>query len=350
MRITLKDLARRLSVSTATVSNAFSRPDQLSADLRARILAEASRLGYHGPNATARSLRRGKSGIIGLILADRLQYNFEDPVATRFLHGLSEVFDARGVNLLMLPGRAEFYRNQNISSLADGYIVYGPPRDSSILDRIMGSQKGAVTVDFDIPGVRSVNIDNEAAAYTSARHGLQRTRPPLAIIGLRLVPDGSRVEQLVSQKLVPYQTSVSRRRLKGYLRACREQGLGPRDYTLWNAPDSRYELGYQAARDALRQTPRPRLLLCMSDRLALGAIAAAEDMGLTIPDDLGVIGFDDIPTAAFQRPALTTVHQPQHEKGRQAAALALAAPPAEHQKTRTLATTLATRLVIRDSC
>lgn len=344
MRLTLKDLARELGVSTATVSNAFSRPDQLSADLRGRILSEADRLGYQGPNATARSLRRGQTGIIGLILADRLQYNFEDPVATRFLHGVSEVFDQQNINMLLLPSRAEFYIGQSFDSLADGYIIYGPPRDSRVLAKVTARHKPAITVDFNHDGLRSLNIDNFRGARLAAQHGLERVGGPIAVIGLRLVPGATQVNRITCADLTPVNESVSRRRLDGY-RAALEEANRPLDTDwIWNAPESRYELGYQAARQALSCNPRPELLLCMSDRLALGAVAAAQDMGLVIPDDLKVIGFDDIPTAAYQRPALTTVHQPQHEKGKQAARMILGL----NNSSRDII--LDAPLIVRDSC
>lgn len=344
MRLTLKDLARELGVSTATVSNAFSRPDQLSAELRERILAEAQRLGYQGPNATARSLRRGRTGIIGLILADRLQYNFEDPVATRFLHGVSEVFDQQNVNMLLLPSRSEFYLGQSFDSLADGYIIYGPPRDGRILDKVTARRKPSVTVDFNLEGVRSLNIDNFAGAHLAAAHGIRHVSGQIAVLGLRLISDATQISRVGDQPLTTAEESVSRRRLDGYQAALLEAGRELNPDWIWNAPESRYELGYQAAREALLCTPRPELLLCMSDRLALGAVAAAQDMGLAIPDDLKVIGFDDIPTAAYQRPALTTIHQPQHEKGRQAARMVLGL----NNRSRDIV--LDARLIVRDSC
>lgn len=344
MRLTLKDLARELGVSTATVSNAFSRPDQLSADLRERILSEAERLGYQGPNATARSLRRGQTGIIGLILADRLQYNFEDPVATRFLHGVSEIFDQQNINMLLLPSRTEFYIGQSFDSLADGYIIYGPPRDRRVLEKLMARRKPLITVDFNVDGLRSLNIDNFTGARLAAEHGLKSVSGRIAILGLRLIPGATQIGRLTGADLIRADESVSRRRLDGYRAALNAANRPVETDWIWNAPESRYELGYQAAREALSHQPRPELLLCMSDRLALGAIAAAQDMGISIPDQLKVIGFDDIPTAAYQRPALTTVHQPQHEKGRHAARMVLGL----NNSSRDIV--LDARLIIRDSC
>ncbi|MEO1204134.1 MAG: LacI family DNA-binding transcriptional regulator, partial [Pseudomonadota bacterium] len=92
-RLTLRDMASRLGVSTATISNAFNRPDQLSRQLRERILDECHTAGYLGPNAAARSLRTGRTGIIGVMLSNYLSYSFSDPVAQQFLQGLSEVFE-----------------------------------------------------------------------------------------------------------------------------------------------------------------------------------------------------------------------------------------------------------------
>ncbi|MFC3852103.1 LacI family DNA-binding transcriptional regulator [Salinispirillum marinum] len=346
MKLTLKDIAHSLGVSTATVSNAFSRPDQLSADLRERILGEAKRLGYRGPNATARSLRSGKTGTIALVLTERLQYNFEDPVATRFLHGVSEIFDQQNINMLLLPSRAEFYRNNTVDSLADGFVIYGPPRDSSVLERIVVRGKPTITVDFNLPEVRSLNIDNFHGARDAARHGLKAIENgPLAVLALRVLTESEVVGRIQDDDVLasPYE-SVSRRRLDGYRAALEETKRSLDNEWVWNVPESRYEYGYQAAREALMSNPRPKLLLCMSDRLALGAIAAAQDLGLNIPQDLKVIGFDDIATAAYQRPALTTVHQPQNEKGRQAAKMVLGL--SEYTKD----VLLEAKLIVRDSC
>ncbi|WP_244272223.1 LacI family DNA-binding transcriptional regulator [Halomonas aestuarii] len=124
-RITLKDLARELGVSTASVSNAFNRPDQLSPKLRERILSEARRLGYSGPDAMARSLRTGRSRIIAVILAESLTYSLNDAVSSELLSGIAEVLDTRGHTLLLLSGRQSSASVPGASSIADGFIIYG---------------------------------------------------------------------------------------------------------------------------------------------------------------------------------------------------------------------------------
>lgn len=99
----MKEVAAAVGVSPATVSNAYNRPDQLSSGLREKVLETARRLGYPGPDPTARSLRRGRSGVIGVLYADRLSYAFEDPAAVLFLRGSPRPPRRRGFNCCSSP-------------------------------------------------------------------------------------------------------------------------------------------------------------------------------------------------------------------------------------------------------
>ncbi len=102
-RMTVKTLAAALGVSPATVSNAYNRPDQLSPQLRQRILATAAELGYPGPDAAGRTLRMGRADAVGVLLAERLSYAFSDPFAIEFLTGLSKVVEEHGVSIVLMP-------------------------------------------------------------------------------------------------------------------------------------------------------------------------------------------------------------------------------------------------------
>ena len=102
-RVTAKTVAEAVGVSVATVSNAYNRPGQLSAELRARILATAEEMGYAGPDAAARALRSGRTDAIGVLLTDRLSYAFSDPYAIGFLTGLAEVVEQRGTSIVLIP-------------------------------------------------------------------------------------------------------------------------------------------------------------------------------------------------------------------------------------------------------
>lgn len=336
---TVKSVAKHLGVSTATVSNAFNRPDQLSEVLRQKILTECQRIGYHGPNPAARSLRTGSTGVVGVMLADKLAYNFSDPCAIEFLRGVSQVFDDAQVNMLMMPGSEEFYREKSLEAVAERYIIYGPPRDLGILDRIQLQRKPIVTVDFILPNHLALNVDNYGGAKAAARHLFEQGCHRVAIIGLRL----TQVRGIVRMKgnaLMPAELSISRQRLEAYLDAARDFDVNIPEHMIWSTSESSWHDGILAAREALSLNPRPEALLCMSDQLAMAAISVAREMNLKLPDDLKIIGFDDTPTARTHFPQVSTVYQPSIEKGRLAAMMAL--HPERHQS-RTLPTTLLVR-------
>jgi DNA-binding LacI/PurR family transcriptional regulator len=119
---------------------------------------------------------------------------------------------------------------------------------------------------------------------------------------------------------------VATRRVQGYRAALADAGLAVGDVPLYECALSDEELGRQAGRDLLERTPRPTAILAMSDRLALGVLAAARELGVAVPAELSVVGFDDIPGAATSRPSLTTVRQPLRLKGYAAARYLLDAP------------------------
>lgn len=342
-RLTLKAMAEKLNVSTATISNAFNRPDQLSEARRLWILEECKRLGYVGPNAAARSLRTGRTGNVGVILADNLAYSLTDPVANEFLHGLAEVLDRRQMSLLLLPGQdGDEHRSRLQESLVDGFIVYGWLKPGGAYQRLLQQNKPIVTVDFDLEGCTWVNIDNYEGARRSAEHALQHRPGNVAILGLRMV-NADRVCRIRDRELFNEAGAISVRRLNGYQDALKAAGYAVPAERIWSIPTNTHADAYQAAREALTTSPRPDLLLCMSDRIALAAIQAALQMGLRIPEDVSVVGFDGIPEGANIHPSLTTVYQQSAEKGRVAARIFLG-----EQEDRNVM--LPTCLQIRESC
>ncbi len=340
-KMTLKELAQKIGVSTATISNAYNRPDQLSAKLRSRILKQCESLGYFGPNATARSLRTGKTNIIGIILSNYLSYSFSDPVAHQFLQGLAEVFEPREYSLLVIPSREHMKQVQGVDSFVEGFIVYGPP-EAHKLELLVQQKKSMIAVDFAIEGCPSINIDNYAAAKTCARHALRHGQAPVAILALRII-DADRVRRVQDNELFDEKSIVTIPRLLGFLHAAKEQHIDIPGANITHVPDNTHELGYRAARDALTSSPRPRVLLCMSDRIALAAIKAARDLNLRVPDDVQITGFDDIPESQHQHPSLTTVRQLSIDKGRIAAEMFLG-------MRQGMDVVLPTELMIRESC
>ena len=316
--LTLKKVADILGVSNATVSNAFNRPDQLSEKRRKEILAACTELGYSGPNQAARLLRKGSSNIVALILPDSLEYMVSDPVANQFMRGVTSVLEKNSLNLLLYSGQSQSI--QSVVDFVDGFICYGAPRNSQLIPQLKESGKKIVTVDFDIEDMASVNIDNEQAAYQITKRAIQSKEDNVAVLGLRLV-DSEQICRVYDKKLLDSNSSISHRRLDGYIKALTEQNIFLSGERIWNIPESNIKLASLAAKEALSCQPLPNVLLCMSDLIALSAIHEATAMGLKIPEDIRIVGFDGIEESLRSTPKLTTIHQYSDLKGAAAAKL-----------------------------
>ena len=321
-KLTLKEVAKQLGVSTATVSNAFNRPDQLSSSLRERILKESAQLGYHGPNLAARSLRKGESGVVGVMLADSLSYSLSDPMANKLLQGVAEVLVENKKQLLLLSSDVESTEQSSAQSLPDGFIFYGAPKGNSF-ERILASGKPVIAVDFEQKQVGSVNIDNYQAAYDAMQDVLSPSANALvAVLGMRIIPS-DRVCRLVETDLEGDSKEISRLRLKGYLESARQLNVTIPAEQIWHIPVNTPQMAEKAAREALNSVPRPDVIFCMSDVIALATVRVARELTLHVPDDLQIVGFDDIPEAQRSQPGITTVCQQSLEKGRLAARMLL---------------------------
>jgi DNA-binding LacI/PurR family transcriptional regulator len=350
-RLTLRDVATELGVSAKTISNAYSRPDQLSAALRERILTTAARLGYPGPDPVAAGLASGRVGAIGVAYANRLSYAFDDPVARELLAGMTAVAESAAAGLLLLPGPTDAGERTTAISRAvvDGLLACSLADDDPVLVAAHARRLPLVVVDQPRPaqlalGVPWIGTDDRTAAAQAAGHLLDLGHRDLGVVcfGLRRGAVRGLVD-LAGQQAASY--AVSRDRLAGYRDAVERRGLDWTRVPVHQGTDSTPDEGDAGAIAVLRQSPRPTGLLCLSDRLAEGAVRAARRLNLRIPEDLSVVGFDDAhPTGTAL--ALTTVHQPVRAKGEQAATALLAllrgATPAP-------TTTLPTTLVVRGS-
>jgi DNA-binding LacI/PurR family transcriptional regulator len=339
-RGTLRDVAHLVGVSHTTVSNAFSRPDQLSLELREKILAAARSVNYPGPNPAARMLVSGFASTIALMYTDPLYHAFEDPATSAFVGGVVAACDQRGLGLLLLQRGGAFPRTVQ-SAAVDGLIIYSMSKDAETIRTIADRGLPMVVVDQPlIPKVPFVGIDDRAAARACAQHLKDLGHQNFAIVTFQLGSDGYR--GLIDRKrLKGICFEIPRRRIEGYLDVLDRSGPGF-SVMLWECSHSDEESGRTAAEGILRSEPRPTAILATSDRLAIGVIEAARSHQLRVPQDLAVVGFDDIPAAKLITPQLTTVHQPMAEKGRSAVSTLL------KEKTH-LRLKLPTKLIIRDS-
>ncbi|MBB5235696.1 LacI family DNA-binding transcriptional regulator [Deinococcus budaensis] len=328
-RVTSRDVAARLGVSAATVSNAYNRPDQLSPELRDRVLAAARELGYSGPDPLARSLRRGRSGVVGVVYGSPLEFAFADPAASLFLGGVARAVQQEGLNLLLLPhlpGTGAL--SPAGAASVDGLILYATPPDSPALATARARGLPTVLVDqAPQQDLCRIGIKDGAGAEAAARHLLELGHRDLGVLALPL-----------GTSAAPH--AHIRARLDGYRRALRGSSARLQvTRSLGTSPGA----GKRLARELLAAHPGVTALLCMSDVLAQGALQVLAGAGRGVPGQLSVVGYDDIPSSAALD--LTTVQQPTAEKGLEAGRAILALLRGE----RPPSVTLPTQLVVRGS-
>jgi DNA-binding LacI/PurR family transcriptional regulator len=285
--VTLRTIAEAVGVSRTTVSNAYNRPDQLAPALRDRILGTAHELGYRGPDPAARRLRSGRRDAVGLLVSDGLSGALADPASVMVLQGIARATEDAGVALLLVPERGGIR-----DAVVDAFCLYSLAADHPSVAAVR--ERGVPLVVVDAP-----RIEGHAFVGSEDRRGARLAVEHLLALGHR--------------RFALLTTSVIHRdRLAGYREALEAAGVGWARYEL--AADLP-ERGLEGGRLALAANPRPTALIAATDQLALGALEAASEAGLRVPDEVSVIGFDDIPGAASSRPALTTVRQPLLEKG-----------------------------------
>jgi DNA-binding LacI/PurR family transcriptional regulator len=315
-RVTVKTLADALGVSASTVSNAYNRPDQLSAELRARILAKADELGYAGPDAAARSLRSGRANAVGVLLTEQLSYAFSDPYAIEFLAGLSEVVEQERISIVLIPlsldgdePDATAVRQANIDALTS--IGLPPTHPAVVLAKARGIRLIGSDPNPD-PDSAWVAIDDRTGGRLIGEHLAALGHRNIAVVVETNRPAGSAPIELSAGEVVYVDYAE---RLRGLRETFRGQLL------LVSAGHNAVASGRAAGDWLLSKDNLPTAIAALSDVLALGVLEAVAACALSVPGDISVCGFDDIAAAADA--GLTTVRQPIRERGRRIGELLL---------------------------
>ena len=321
-------MAAELKVSRTTISNAFNRPDQLSTDLRERVLATAKRLGYV-PDPVARSLRTRKAGAVGLVMTEALTYSFSDPAARDFVAGVAQSCEELGQGLLLVavgPSRSlEDGTAAVLGAGVDGFVVYSVGDDDPYLQVVLRRRLPVVVVDQpkNLSGVSRVGIDDRAAMRELADYVLGLGHREIGLLTMRLGRD--RRQDLVNAERLQSPTfDVQRERILGVWDAMKAAGVEPDSLTVVESYEHLPTSGGDAAKVALEANPRISALMCTADVLALSAMDYLRAHGIYVPGQMTVTGFDGVPEAISR--GLTTVAQPSLDKGRRAGELLLKPP------------------------
>lgn len=317
---TLASLAADLGVSRTTVSNAYNQPDQLSAELRERILAAATARGYPGPDPMARSMRTRRAGSIGVLLTEYLSYAFEDVASVDFLAGMAESTYGTDSALTLIPAGPESGEDAASASalvgrsVVDGFVVYSVAEGDAHLAAARARHLPVVVCDqpTNIPELPFVGIDDRAAIRPAARALIDAGHHRIGILSIRL--NRVRLDGPVSAEvLADADHHVQQSRILGALDEFAAAGIATESVPIITRHINNRESCVDAARELLTQDPSLTAVLCTTDSMAFGVLEYADTQGWSVPSDISVTGFDGVRYALYQ--GLSTVIQPNKEKG-----------------------------------
>lgn len=325
----MRDVAERAEVSVTTVSHVVNETRHVSDELRERVQEAMDALGYR-PNRLARSLRRGETHTIGVVVPDS-----SNPFFAEVARGVEDTSFAQRYSVILCNSDGDlekelFYTNVLTAKQVDGILFVAAGVSTEHIRTLQKQKVPLVVVDREIPDVSvdEVLTDNVYGGESVTRH---------------LIDLGHRRIGCITG---PSNVTPSADRVTGYGRALEEASL-PFDEEIVLKGDFQYEGGYRAAERLLTMDDPPTAIFACNDLMAVGVIRAAREMGWRVPDDLSVVGFDDVRLASFTSPPLTTVAQPKYEMGVVATELLLERMesrdrPPQHRL-------LETRLVVRQS-
>jgi LacI family transcriptional regulator len=329
--VTIKDVARASGVSSATVSRVLSGYEFVRESTRSRVLEAVERLGYVA-NLQARSLAGGRSQIIGLLVP-----NLDNGYVGAITQGIDQELARANCDVLLYtshrhPGKESVYVSAIANGLTEGLLLIAPLVPTTYLDALREQNYPYVLIDqTDATECSSVvEATNWQGAYEATCYLGQLGHTRIAFI------TGS----------LAVRSAVDR--LQGYKAALIDCDIPVRDELVIEG-DYQQQTGYEITKNLLQSVdPPPTAIFASNDLSAFGAMDAARECGLRIPDDISIIGFDDIPQASFVYPKLTTVRQPLEQMGQVAVKMLL--EQIEDQSCPPQRVALATQLVIRDSC
>ncbi|HEY44928.1 MAG TPA: LacI family transcriptional regulator [Anaerolineae bacterium] len=331
--LTLEDIAKQAGVSRSTVSRVVNNHPHVSEGVRKRVLEVIQITGYQ-PNAAARTLASQRSWMIGLVVPRSVSSFFTDPYFPHLTRGIAKGCNQHDYTLgLFLVGTKEdeekILPRVSRSGLLDGILVQAGHHGDQVIDRLVQSTIPLVMVGrpFHTEGISYIDVDNIEGAYNAVSH--------LVRLGY----------QRIGTITGPSKSTVGVDRMEGYRKALNERGH-TLDESLVTEGDFTEAGGYYAMQRLL--PAKPDAIFAASDIMAVGAIRAAQEADLRIPDDIAFVGFDDVPLANHRDPKLTTIRQPVYQFGFSAVEILIELIENGREPARRVM--VGTELIIRDTC
>lgn len=336
-KVTIIDIAKKAGVSTTSVSFAFNNPSRLSEGTVQRILEIAEEIGYV-PDPVARSMSTGKTGVIGLLVPQPISEIIRNPFLSEFIEGVGEISIREGLSILLVPPLEGSVKRAVARTAVDGFITIGLELYKSTMEILKRRGVAFVMVDADpVENVSSVNIQDKKGAYLIMKHVLELGHREIGILGIR---SGKQ------QKINEYSGTL-RDRISGYQDALLEYGSSiDEDNIHLIECSSTLTGGIDGYKHLKKVMPKMTCIVTMADVIAYGVIDAVKKEGLRIPEDISIVGFDDIPYSRLVSPPLTTVSQPVRKKGRIAAELLMHHINGNH---KIIHEVLPIKIIVRDS-
>jgi LacI family transcriptional regulator len=330
--VTIQEVAAYAGVSRATVSRALNGHPGVSPELRDRVLEAARVLGYQ-PNRFARRLRIGSnvSDVVGLIISD-----IENPFFISVVRGVEDVAYANRLSVVLCntdenPDKQQMYLSVMMAERVGGLIISpAPVSDYQELDRLRQQNIPIILLDRCADGFEfdTVRVDNVQGSFMAVSHLLEQGYTRIALIG------GTA------------DLTTARERHEGYQKALEAAGI-PLDKTLVKHGDYKKESGYRLARDLMSLREPPQAIFAANNLMTLGTLQALQEMQVRIPQDVALVGFDDMPWSGQLCPPLTAVAQPTYDLGREAGRLLLRRMHDHDAANQSIV--LQTRLIVRES-
>lgn len=332
-QVTIKDIAKRLNISVATVSRALRDLPDIHPDTKKMVVDLAVELDYQ-PNVIATSLVKSKTKTLGVIVPDLGYYFF-----STILKSIEEAAIAAGYSLLITQTQESYERELiNIQNLSRGQvegIIISLSRETVNLDHLTRLQRRGIPLvffdrDSDEIHASKVMVDNEQSAYEAVKHLLNTGCKRIAFLA------------------GPTNVSVSNQRISGYLRALAESGV-QEDLKLIIHSDYIQDSATLCTRELMKAKNRPDGILVVSDRLALGVLVALRDLNISVPDEVKIVSFNNEPICSIVSPSISSVSQPLEEIGRLSVELLLDQINHKGEDLKPRVEVLKTQLIVRES-